>query len=98
MLSADHMKKHIYEYRGIDVQAIPDRCSEIVLETAKNLFSQGYKYFDLSLFCVLYKDKVVEWNIRSANQGRNISKMFKGSTVEITRNVIMYLPYGGTDD
>ena len=45
MLKADHHKKHVYEYRGIEGAKLPARCQEI--EDPTPLFRKGYSYYYL---------------------------------------------------
>ena len=45
MLKADHHKKHVYEYRGIEGAKLPSRCQEI--SDPAPLFRKGYTYYHL---------------------------------------------------
>jgi len=52
VLKADHYKKHVYEYTGVEGARLPGRCQQIF--DPGPLFRKGYAYYHL--------DQKIEFN------------------------------------
>lgn len=48
MLKVDHHKKIVYEGYGVDMDKVPSRCREIMLESLAPLAEGGYRYLHLA--------------------------------------------------